>query len=308
MQNAPLHYLNFSDLSAAQYDALLTNAVRIKKEVKDDIRRSYLRHRLLLMLFEKHSTRTRASFLAAMTQGDGVANEINMADLQIERGESISDTARVLSSFADWLMLRVARHETLTAFAEHAVCPVINGLSDVSHPCQVLADVMTYREHRGELTGRTIAWLGDCSNVLYSWAEAAAVFGCRLRIACPQPYRRPLPVTATDAVSFTDTPEDAVADADLVMTDVWVSMGDDNADQRRAAFADYQVSAERMALAATDALFMHCLPAHRGEEVAAAVIDGKHSVVWQQAENRLHAQKALLLYLLDEATATPVSS
>lgn len=291
------NYLNFSDLTAAECGRVLARAIRIKKEVLEGERRPYMLNKQLVMLFEKESTRTRLSFTAAMTQCGGQAREINAADTQMQRGESIADTARVLSSYADALMLRVRSHHTLEEFAKVAACPVINGLSDISHPCQILADVMTYQELRGELAGKKVAWIGDCNNVLYSWAEAAAMFGCHLFIACPQEYRD----NALPAGEFADI-DAAVTNADLVMTDVWVSLNDADADARQRAFADYRVSEALMKKAKPDALFMHCLPAHRGEEVDAAVIDGKQSAVWQQAENRLHAQKALLLELLEWST------
>lgn len=293
------HYLNFSDLTAAECASVLAHAAAVKREVKGGVRRPRLEARQLFMVLEKPSTRTRASFAAAMTQAGGRSAELSAADLHLRRGETTADTARALSSYADALMLRVSSHDTLSAFAAAASCPVINGLSDLSHPCQVLADVMTYQELRGELSGRVVAWFGDCNNVLYSWAEAAAMFGCRLRVCCPPAYRRDLP----PAAEFVDEPLAAARGADLLMTDVWMSMGDTDERQRYAAFADYQVTTELLAAAAPDALFMHCLPAHRGEEVAAEVIDGEQSAVWTQAENRLHAQKALLIFLLgaDEA-------
>ena len=292
------HYLNFSDLTVTECENLLNRAIKIKQDVKKGKREQHgLANKQLIMLFEKESTRTRLSFTAAMTQCGGQAREINAADTQMQRGESVSDTARVLSLYADALMLRVRDHRTLEEFAAVAACPVINGLSDRSHPCQVLADVMTYRELRGVLTGKKVAWIGDCNNVLRSWAEAAAMFGCHLFVACPEKYQdKSLP-----AGKFVDT-ETAATDADLVMTDVWVSLNDADADARRHAFADYRVTDALMKKAKPAALFMHCLPAHRGEEVDAEIIDGAQSVVWQQAENRLHMQKALLIALLGGKT------
>lgn len=288
------HFINLSDFSASEAEHLVQRALAVKGEVAAGARRPRLAAHTLLMIFEKPSTRTRVSFLTAMAQAGGTAVELSPESLQIARGEPLADTARVLSAYGDALVIRAMRHDTIETFAAHAGCPVINGLSDLSHPCQVLADVLTFRELRGALAGKTVAWIGDCNNMLYSWAEAAALFDCRLQVACPPAYRTELPQAAT----FFDTPQAAAAGADLVMTDVWVSMGDEDAEARRQAFAAYRVTAEVMAAAAPQALFMHCLPAHRGEEVDAEVIDGAQSAVWQQAENRLHAQKALLLELL----------
>lgn len=290
------HYLNFSDLTAAEYHAVLADAERLKADVKQGERRALLAHRLLLMIFEQPSTRTRASFVAAMTQAGGTAKEIALANSQQARGESPADSARVLSAYADAVMIRAHKHESLVDFAACASCPVINGLSDLSHPCQALADVMTYRELRGELAGRRVAWIGDCNNVAYSWAEAARLFECDLIVACPPTYQKPLP-----GATVVESAAAAADGADLVMTDVWASMGQPDVEARAAAFADYQVTPALMQTAAKDALFMHCLPAYRGKEVAAEVIDGDQSVVWQQAENRLHAQKALLIFLISAA-------
>lgn len=298
----PNHYLNFDDINANECETLLRAAANIKSvtasATASDAAMRYraargLANRLLVMVFEKSSTRTRVSFAGAMTQAGGAFAEIATDKIHFSRGETVADTARALSSYADALMLRVVSHRTLEDFAEYAFCPVINGLSDLSHPCQTLADVLTFRELRGDLRGRRVAWLGDCNNVLYSWAQAAAMFGCELAVACPPAYRRELP-----AAVFYDDIDAAVDGADLVMTDAWVSMGDTDVEARRAAFAPYTVTAQRMALAAPEALFMHCLPAYRGQEVSAEVIDGAQSVVWQQAQNRLHAQKALILFLL----------
>ena len=288
------HFLNFSDFSADVHAKLLARAAAIKAEVAGGERRWRLAGHTLLMLFEKPSTRTRASFIAAMAQSGGVAVELAPETLQTVRGETLADTARVLSAYGDALLIRAKRHADIEEFAAHATCPVINGLSDVAHPCQVLADVMTFYELRGELAGKTIAWVGDCNNVLRSWAQASALFGCRLQVACPPAYRCELPVPAV----FVGSPHAAAAGAALVITDVWISMGDLDEQRRREAFVGYTVTPEVMAAAQRDALFMHCLPAHRGEEVAAAVIDGAQSAVWRQAENRLHAQKALLMELL----------
>lgn len=290
------HYLNIADYTAADYEQILARAAAVKAEVAAGSRAPRLAGRTLLMLFEKPSTRTRTSFAVAMAQAGGSAIELSGQALHIGGGgETLEDTARALSGYGDALMMRVLRHQTIEAFAAVSSCPVINGLSDLSHPCQVLADVMTFQELRGELRGQVVAWIGDCNNVLYSWAQAAGMFGCRLRVACPPAYRQELA-----GVEFCETPAEAAAGAALVMTDVWVSMGNEDGAARRQAFEAYRVDAAVMAAARSDALFMHCLPARRGEEVAAEVIDGPRSAVWQQAENRLHAQKGLLLFLLEE--------
>lgn len=288
------HFLNISDLSAAECERLIARAVQIKAEVAAGQRVPRLAGRTLLMLFEKPSTRTRTSFIAAMAQAGGTAVELPAAGLQLARGEPLADTARVLSAYGDALVIRAQQHATLTTTAAHATCPVVNGLSDASHPCQVLADVMTFQELRGSLAGQHVAWVGDCNNMLVSWAQAAALLQCTLRVACPPAYRCDLP-----GVEFCETPQQAADGAALVMTDVWASMGDEDTAARQRAFAAYGVDARVMQAARKDAVFMHCLPAHRGEEVSAEVIDGAQSAVWQQAENRLHAQKALLLHLLD---------
>ncbi|MGU9951960.1 MAG: ornithine carbamoyltransferase [Gammaproteobacteria bacterium WSBS_2016_MAG_OTU1] len=289
----PAHYLDFSDLSADAVGDLLARAVATKTAVNKGMRPPTLAGRVLTMLFEQPSTRTRVSFASAMAQAGGTAIILGSGDMQLSRGESLADTARAISPMSDAVMIRARSHETLLEFAANANCPLINGLSDRSHPCQVLADVLTFQELRGDLRGRKIAWIGDCNNVLFSWAQAAKMLGAELMIACPPSYLSP-PVGAVVA----DSPMQAVRDADLVMTDVWTSMGDQDEQQRRQEFADYIVDAKLMKQAAAKAIFLHCLPAHRGEEVAAEVIDGEQSAVWQQAENRLHAQKALLEKLI----------
>ena len=292
----PAHYLDFSDLSAAATKDLLARAAAIKADSRRGKRPPLLAGRLLIMVFERASTRTRASFGAAMAQLGGQSVILDAAVSQMSRGESPADTARAISPMCDALMVRTGSHHTLEEFAAHAACPIINGLSDRSHPCQVLADVMTFVELRGTLAGRKIAWIGDCNNVLFSWAQAAAMLDASLVVACPQNYRTsPPPV----GVEFAESAAQAAANADLVMTDVWTSMGDEQEQERRqAAFSGYCVDAALMQKTAPNALFMHCLPAHRGEEVTAEVIDGRQSAVWQQAENRLHAQKALLERLI----------
>jgi ornithine carbamoyltransferase len=262
-----------------------------------------LEGRTLAMIFEKPSTRTRVSFEVGIRQLGGEAVVLSPEEMQLGRGETVADTARVLSRYVDAIMIRTDAPEKLRELAENATVPVINGLTDHSHPCQLMADVMTYEEHRGPIAGGIVAWCGDGNNVATSWIHAAAQFGFELRLACP-PELAPLP----DAVAWararganiveTRDPDQAVAGAGCVATDTWVSMGDKDAASRHNMLKPYQVDERRMALAADDAIFMHCLPAHRDEEMTAGVIDGPQSVVWDEAENRLHAQKAILAWCL----------
>jgi len=259
---------------------------------------------LMALIFEKPSTRTRVSFDAAMRQLGGRTTILNAGELQLGRGESIADTARVLSEYCDGIMLRTFGHGNLEELAANATIPVINGLSDSGHPCQLMADLLTIEEHRGDLAGQTIAWVGDGNNMANSWIEGAAKFGYRLRLACPEGLE-PSPAVlkaAIDAgaeVMIGNDPRAAVDGADCVVTDTWVSMGDDASD-RHNRLAPFQVDSALMACARDDALFMHCLPAHRGEEVTAEVIDGPQSVVFQQAGNRVHAQKGILNHCLKQ--------
>jgi ornithine carbamoyltransferase len=259
--------------------------------------------RLLAMIFEKPSTRTRISFDVAMRQLGGQTIIANAADMQLGRGESVADTARVLSRYVDIIMLRTHSHEVLTEMMAHATVPVINGLTDATHPCQLMADVMTIEEHRGEVAGKVVAWAGDGNNVAVSWIQGAARFGYDLRLAVPDQLRPPEPAVAwaRDAgaeVAVTSELEAALDGADCVVTDTWVSMGDKDATDRHNLLAPYQINERAMELAKPDALFLHCLPAHRGEEVTDAVMDGARSVVWDEAENRLHAQKGILAWCL----------
>jgi ornithine carbamoyltransferase len=255
------------------------------------------------MIFEKPSTRTRVSFEVGMKQLGGHVVLLSDAETQLGRGETMADTARVLSRYVDAIMIRTGDHHNLIELARHASVPVINGLTDESHPCQLMADVMTYEEHRGGIAGRTVAWSGDANNVACSWVHAAVRFGFRLRLACPEPLRRDgrMMDWARDEggdVAFADTPEQAVEGADLVVTDTWVSMGIGEGEKRHNLLTPYRVDEALMARAKPDALFMHCLPAHRGEEVTPGVIDGPQSVVWDEAENRLHAQKGILTWCM----------
>jgi ornithine carbamoyltransferase len=259
--------------------------------------------RLLAMVFERPSTRTRVSFEVAMRQLGGDALFLSDTSLQLGRGETIADTARVLSRYVDAIMLRTSSHDHLLELAAHAAVPVINGLTNESHPCQILADIMTFEEHKGPIKSRVIAWSGDGNNVAVSWIEAAARFDFELRLACP-PGLAPRAARLERAraqgarVQVTSDAHEAVKGADCVVTDTWVSMGDEDRELRRKMLTPFRVDAKLMARAAPDAIFMHCLPAHRGEEVTADVLDGPQSVVWDAAENRLHAQKAVLAWCL----------
>ncbi|GAB3682303.1 ornithine carbamoyltransferase [Salinisphaera aquimarina] len=293
------HLLSLDDLGADGIRRVIDSAIALKRKPKQ---KTPLAGQTLAMVFEKASTRTRVSFEAGMTQLGGHAIFLSPADTQIGRGEPVEDTARVLSRMADAVMIRNHSHDMLERFAAYSDVPVINGLTDRLHPCQLLADLQTYQEHRGGIAGKTVAWIGDGNNMCHSYLNAARLLGFTLRIAAPEGYAPDAHILAA-AGEHAVTCEDASAaadGADLVVTDVWASMGDeDDRETRLADFANYQVNKALMSWAADDALFMHCLPAHRGEEVSAEVIDGKQSVVWDEAENRLHAQKALLLDLLD---------
>ncbi len=296
------HFLDLDRVPAAELRRILDLAVAAKAGTEANLTSRPLDGKALAMVFEKPSTRTRVSFEVAMRQLGGDVVVLEESQTQLGRGETTADTARVLSRYVDAIMLRTSSQDRLDEMAHYATVPVINGLTDRTHPCQLMADVMTYEEHRGPINGATIAWSGDGNNVACSWIHAAVQFGFALRIAAPQgrcPSDRLLR-WARDAgasVSVTADPEAAVAGADCVVTDTWTSMGDD-ATAPHNLLAPYQVNARLMSLASPDAIFMHCLPAHRGEEVTAAVIDGPQSVVWDEAENRLHAQKAILAWCL----------
>lgn len=293
------HFLSLDDLGADGIRRVIDNAIALKHKPP---KKPPLAGRTLAMLFEKASTRTRVSFEAGMAQLGGHALFLSPADTQIGRGEPVEDTARVLSRMVDAVMIRNHSHETLERFAAYSSVPVINGLTDRLHPCQLLADLQTFTEHRGDIAGKTVAWIGDGNNMCHSYLLAARLLGFDLRIATPEGYGpdpRILQTSGERATICDDAPQ-AADGADLVVTDVWASMGDEHDREVRVAdFANYQVNKALMSWAQKDALFMHCLPAHRGEEVSAEVIDGPNSVVWDEAENRLHAQKALLLDLLD---------
>jgi ornithine carbamoyltransferase len=300
------HFLTLLDLGADELRQLVQRAIELKAWHRADRMHEPLRHRILAMVFDKSSTRTRMSFEAGMAQLGGHAIFLSPRDTQLGRGENIEDSARVLSRMSDVIMIRTFEHSKLERFAEYSSVPVINALTDSYHPCQLLADMQTYFEHRGDIRGRTVAWIGDGNNMCHSYINAARQFGFKLNIACPEGYDpdAKLVAAAGDAVSVMRDAGEAAAGADMVTTDVWASMGQEEEQTiREKAFAAYEVTDAVMANANSDAIFMHCLPAHRGEEVSASVIDGKQSVVWDQAENRLHAQKALMEFLMGCAPA-----
>ncbi len=295
------HFLELSDLDAEEIGYLFERTRIIKDRFKRYEKFHPLVDRTMVMIFEKASTRTRLSFEAGMQQLGGAAIYLNTRDSQLGRGEPVEDAAQVISRMCDIVMIRTFEQETIERFAAHSRVPVINGLTNEYHPCQILADIHTWIEHRGPITGRKVAWIGDSNNVCNSWLQAAELLDFEVRVSAPPGYE----IEAARLNRFGrhveqfDDPMQACAGADLVTTDVWTSMGfEEENEQRRRAFADWSVDADMMQMAAPDALFMHCLPAHRGEEVSAEVIDGPQSVVWDEAENRLHAQKALIEYLL----------
>jgi len=298
----PKHFLQFRDLERAEFEYVFARTRWIKEKFKRYEQHWPLVDRTLVMIFEKQSTRTRLSFEAGMHQLGGAAIFLSTRDSQLGRGEPIEDAAQVISRMCDIVMIRTFEQSVVERFARCSRVPVINGLTDEYHPCQILADLYTYLEHRGSIRGRTVAWIGDSNNVCNTWLQAAEVLDFNVHVSTPpgyevEPERAGLLGTA-HYEEFAD-PLAAVRGADLVTTDVWTSMGfEDEARERTKAFADWQVDAEMLKRAKPDALFMHCLPAHRGEEVSPEVIDGPQSVVWDEAENRLHAQKALIEYLL----------
>ncbi len=294
------HFLSLNDLERTEVVNLIESAIRLKRWRRDGYRPRLFEGRTLAMIFEKSSTRTRVSFEVAMAEGGGSAIFLSTRESQLGRGEPPEDTARVLSEMADAIMIRTFEHAMVERVAAVARVPVINGLTNSLHPCQVLADLVTYFEHRGEIRGRRVAWVGDGNNMCNSYINAAALMDFELRVATPQGYEPAHLERAGESgrVTLVRDPVQAVAGADLVVTDVWASMGqEEEAAARREVFRPYQVDAALMAHAAPSALFMHCLPAHRGEEVAAEVVDHPDSVVWDEAGNRLHAQKALLEFL-----------
>ena len=295
------HFTDFDDYSYQVLQKIIDSAIALKNEHKSGIVNDSLKNKTLAMIFDKSSTRTRVSFEAGMTQLGGHSIFLFDKDIQLGRGEPIFDSAIVVSSMVDVVMLRISSHEDIIKFSKHSSKPVINALSDQSHPCQILSDLMTYQELRGSIRGKKIAWIGDGCNVCQTYMQAAEIFGFELNIATPegyQPSQRFIDNYQSNISYYTD-PIDACDGADIVATDVWTSMGKESEKKQRLnAFKGYQVDQKMMSVAKSDALFMHCLPAHRGEEVSNEVIDGKQSAVWVEAENRLHAQKALLLHLI----------
>ncbi len=297
----PRHFLTLLDLSGDELRQLIQRGIELKQWQHEGRIFEPLKNKVLAMLFEKSSTRTRVSFETGMAQLGGYAIFLSPRDTQFGRGEPIEDSARVLSRMVDAIMIRTFEHEKVELFASCSSAPVINALTDQYHPCQLLADMQTWFEQRGDIRGATVAFIGDGNNMCHSYINAAYRFGFNLRIATPEGYRPDAEIVAAAGalVTLLDDPMEAARNADLVTTDVWASMGQEQEQAaRERVFAPFQVNAELMRLASKDALFMHCLPAHRGEEVTAEVIDGPQSTVWDEAENRLHAQKALLEFLL----------
>lgn len=295
------HFLQFTDLDAAEYAYLFERASFIKKKFKAYEKHQTLSDRTLAMIFEKASTRTRVSFEAGMYQLGGSVVHLTTGDSQLGRAEPIEDSARVISRMVDLVMIRTFEQTKIERFAEYSRVPVINGLTNEFHPCQILADIFTFQEHRGSIRGKTVAWVGDGNNMANTWLQAAELLGFFVHVSTPSGYGVDQAVAgvSSDCYKVFKDPMKACAGADLVTTDVWTSMGFEAENEaRRLAFADWCVDSDMMRAARPDALFMHCLPAHRGEEVEAEVIDGPQSVVWDEAENRLHVQKALMEYLL----------
>ncbi|MDB9951412.1 ornithine carbamoyltransferase [Candidatus Thioglobus sp.] len=299
----PNHFIDFDQFSQNDLQGIIDRAILLKKEHKSGLTNETLKNKTLAMIFDKSSTRTRVSFEAGMTQLGGQSLFLSEKDIQLGRGEPITDSAIVISSMVDAIMLRMSSHEDIVEFSKHSSKPVINALSDESHPCQILADLMTYQEHKGSIKGKKIAWIGDGCNVCQTYMQAAAIFDFDLSIATPVGYGPSddfIEKYKTNISYFTN-PNDACRGADIIVTDVWTSMGQElEIKQREAAFKGFQVDQKLMSWAKDDAIFMHCLPAYRGKEVSAEVIDGEQSVVWSEAENRLHVQKSLLLYLIKD--------
>jgi ornithine carbamoyltransferase len=288
-------FLDISDLDKFSLRQILNKAKELKQLQKTSGHAKFLEGKQLAMIFEKNSTRTRVSFEVGINQLGGNAIFISSKDSQIGRGEPIVDTANVLSRYCDMIMIRTFSHENLQQLAAHSSVPVINGLTDYSHPCQILADIQTIEEHLGNIEGKIIAWFGDFNNVCRSWIHAAESLGFELRISTPKKYIEGL--TESQFVKYFENPQDAAKNADVITTDTWVSMGDEiETDKKKKALKPYQVNKELCKNAKENFIFLHCLPAHRGEEVTAEIIDGKNSVIYDEAENRLHAQKAVMLW------------
>ena len=288
------NFLNLRDLSKNNLEKIIENSISLKGS---SVNTELLNGKYISLIFEKSSTRTRVSFEVAMNQLGGKASFLSVGDLQLGRGEPLEDTARVIGSMADGVVLRTQKHETQETFASFSSCPTINGLSDLSHPCQVLADLLTYYEENGSIEGEKVCWSGDFNNVCYSYAEAAKIFNFELHVACPKEFQ-PKNKDFIN-VTFTESLDEAIDGSSLVTTDVWVSMGDEKEkDFREKMFQDYQINPSVMDKAKDNAIFLHCLPAIRGQEISEDLFEDKRSKVWIQAENRLHAQKALLVELL----------
>ncbi len=302
MKSGVKHYLQFKDFSREEYDYLFERTRWIKEQFKAYKRYWPLSDRTLVMIFEKASTRTRLSFEAGVQQLGGAAIYLNTRDSQLGRGEPVEDAAQVISRMSDVIMIRTFEQDIVERLASHSRVPVINGLTNEYHPCQIMADIYTYIEQRGPIAGKTVAWIGDSNNMCNTWLQAAEVLGFTVHVSTPPGYEiKPenLGLQGTSHFRTFADPMEAVRGADIVTTDVWTSMGFEAENEvRRQAFAHWQVDSEMMAVANPDAIFLHCLPAHRGEEVSAEVIDGPQSLVWDEAENRLHVQKALMEYLV----------
>jgi ornithine carbamoyltransferase len=294
------HFLTLKDLTSDELQQLITRAIELKRMHNADEIYEPLKNKVLAMIFDKSSTRTRVSFESAMEQFGGGSIFLSPNDTQLGRGEPVEDSARVISSMVDAVMIRTFDHEMVKKFAKNSSVPVINALTDDFHPCQLLADMQTYQEQRGSIRGKTVTWVGDGNNMCHSYINAADRFGFKLNIATPEGYEPDADIVASAQAKITlfNDVDNAVKGSDLVVTDVWASMGQEEEQKKReVAFADFQVNHQVMALANDGALFMHCLPAHRGEEVSAKLMDDPNSIVWDEAENRLHAQKALLEFL-----------
>lgn len=299
--NSPRHFLTLNDLSRDELLAVLSRASELKQLQRAGIPHASLSGKVMAMIFAKASTRTRVSFEAGMTQLGGSAMFLSSSATQMGRGEPIEDTARVISSMVDIVMIRTFDHEDIQTFAAHSSVPVINALTDDFHPCQLLADMQTWFEQRGDMRGKTVCWLGDGNNMCHSYINAAKILGFNLRIACPEGYEPSPSVVAAagDAVTIEPDPKIAASGAHLLVTDVWASMGQEaEANERNNALQAYQLNRELLDLADAEAIYLHCLPAHRGEEITAELMDDPNSVIWDEAENRLHAQKALVEFLL----------
>ncbi|MBN1525741.1 MAG: ornithine carbamoyltransferase [Spirochaetales bacterium] len=294
------HFLKFDDFTIDEINHVFARTAIIKKRFKGYEEYLPLHDRTLAMIFEKPSTRTRISFEAGMYQLGGSVIHLTTGDSQMGRSEPIEDTARVISRMVDIVMIRTFGQDKIDTFANNSRVPVINGLTNEFHPCQILADIFTFIEHRGPVAGKTVAWIGDANNMANTWVQAAKMLGFTMKVTTPKQYPLNPELAPTGAhLVLCDSPNEAAKDADLVTTDVWASMGsEDEAEKRRKAFQGYCVDKELMSCANPDALFMHCLPAHRGEEVTSDVLEGDQSVVWDEAENRMHVQKALMEYLL----------